>query len=71
MSCPLAEEPPAPPVYPTEGGLTCSGPGDAPLGTQPALPPPSYESVMLLVDAIPADTRPAGPFQTTARGGPD
>lgn len=59
MSCPLAEEPPAPPAYPMAEGLMCSTPRDALLGAQPALPPPSYESVILLVDAIPGDTTPA------------
>ncbi|XP_019481521.1 PREDICTED: transmembrane protein 61 [Hipposideros armiger] len=58
VHCPLVEGPLEPPAYPVEEGLTCSASRDALLGTQPALPPPSYESIILAVDAIPGEITP-------------
>lgn len=58
MHCPLVEEPLAPPAYPVEEDLTCGASRVALLGTQPTLPPPSYESIILAADAIPGETTP-------------
>nr|XP_008263422.2 transmembrane protein 61 [Oryctolagus cuniculus] len=52
MHQPLAEGLPTPPVYPMQADLKHSAPRDALLGTPPALPPPSYESVVLDLDTI-------------------
>ncbi|XP_049735322.1 transmembrane protein 61 isoform X2 [Elephas maximus indicus] len=58
--CPLAtaEEPPTPPAYTTEEDMKYSASGDAPPGTQPPWPPPSYESIVLAGDAISRQTTP-------------
>lgn len=58
VHCPLVEGLLAPSAYPVEEGLTCSASRDALLGTQPTLPPPSYESIILAADAIPGETTP-------------
>ncbi|KAM9687936.1 transmembrane protein 61 [Trichechus inunguis] len=70
-----AEVPPAPPAYSTEEDLKCSTSGDAPLGTQPPWPPPSYESIVLALDAVSEETTPGaassrpGLLVQTAGGG--
>ncbi|KAM7099117.1 transmembrane protein 61 [Molossus nigricans] len=61
MSCALVEGPLAPPAYPLEEDLTCSASGAALRGSQPALPPPSYESVVLAADAVPGEKHLALP----------
>lgn len=58
VHCPLVEGLLAPPAYPVEEGLTCNASRDAPLGTQPMLSPPSYESIILAADATPGETTP-------------
>ncbi|KAL0604701.1 Transmembrane protein 61 [Plecturocebus cupreus] len=74
VSCPLDEQPPAPPAYPTEEALKPRGLGDALLGTQPPWPPPRYESISLALEATSAETTPSaaracsGLAQTAAGG---
>ncbi|XP_007944160.2 transmembrane protein 61 [Orycteropus afer afer] len=64
-----------PPAYPTEKDLKCSASGDAPLGTQPPWPPPSYESIVFAPDAVFGETTPGAAsshprlFLQTAGGG--
>ncbi|XP_034873616.1 transmembrane protein 61 [Mirounga leonina] len=60
MCCPLAEGPPTRPADPLEEGLKDSASGDALLGTQRPLPPPSYESVVGAERGISGETGPAG-----------
>ncbi|EAX06662.1 transmembrane protein 61 [Homo sapiens] len=74
VSFPVAEGPPTPPAYPTEEALEPSGSRDALLSTQPAWPPPSYESISLALDAVSAETTPSATrscsgLVQTARGG--
>lgn len=59
MCCPLAEGPPTRPADPLEEGLKDGASGDALLGTQRPLPPPSYESVVGAVRGISGETGPA------------
>ncbi|XP_016060007.1 PREDICTED: transmembrane protein 61 [Miniopterus natalensis] len=70
VRCPLVEEPLVPPAYPTEEDLPHSASRAVLLGTQPSLPPPSYESVILAADAMPGETIPgaARPVQTAVGG---
>ncbi|KAB1268961.1 Transmembrane protein 61 [Camelus dromedarius] len=71
VCCPLAEGPLIPPTYPMEEDLGASG--DALLGAQPPLPPPSYDSI-LGADGISGETTPEaacsclGPVQSAAGG---
>ncbi|XP_006180213.1 transmembrane protein 61 isoform X1 [Camelus ferus] len=71
VCCPLAEGPLIPPTYPMEENLGASG--DALLGAQPPLPPPSYDSI-LGADGISGETTPEaacsclGPVQSAAGG---
>ncbi|XP_004400434.1 PREDICTED: transmembrane protein 61 [Odobenus rosmarus divergens] len=59
MCCPLAEGPPTRPMDPLEEGLKDSASGDALLGTQRPLLPPSYESIIGAVRGIYGETGPA------------
>ena len=47
VHCRLAEGPLTPPAYPEEEDPERSASGDALLGAQPPLPPPSYKSLIL------------------------
>ncbi|XP_045658202.1 transmembrane protein 61 isoform X1 [Ursus americanus] len=58
MCCSLAEGPPTPATDPVEGGLKDSASGDALLGTQAPLPPPSYESVICAARGVSGETAP-------------
>lgn len=72
---PPAEGPPTPPAYPAEESPKDCASGDALRGTQPPLPPPSYESIISAVNGLSGETVPAtacscpGPAQTTMGGG--
>ncbi|XP_073752118.1 transmembrane protein 61 isoform X2 [Callorhinus ursinus] len=65
MCCPLAEGPPTRPMDPLEEGLKDSASGDALVGTQRPLLPPSYESIIGAVRGIYGET---GPARTTGGG---
>lgn len=58
VHCPLTEVSPPPPTYSMEEGLDCNISGDALLGTQPSLPPPSYESIILAVGGTSGEITP-------------
>ncbi|KAM6217049.1 transmembrane protein 61 [Rhynchocyon petersi] len=64
VCCPLAtaEEPLTPPAYSAEEDLKFRASGEALPGTQPSRlppgPPPSYESIAFVLDAISGDTTP-------------
>ncbi|XP_037683054.1 barttin isoform X6 [Choloepus didactylus] len=47
-----------PPPYPVEENLKCGASGEALLGAQPPLPPPSYESIILAHDVISGEMTP-------------
>ncbi|XP_040326300.1 transmembrane protein 61 [Herpailurus yagouaroundi] len=72
---PPAEGPPTPPAYPAEESPKDCASGDALRGTQPPLPPPSYESIISAVNGLSGETVPAtacscpGPAQMTVGGG--
>ncbi|XP_051043974.1 transmembrane protein 61 [Phodopus roborovskii] len=52
MYCPLAEGPWPSPVQPEEDDLQCLTPGDALLGSPSLSPPPSYESIIFVREAV-------------------
>lgn len=58
VHCQLAEGPLTPPAYPVEEDLERSASGDALLGAQPPLPPPSYESLILADGGFSRETTP-------------
>eukprot|EP00069_Balaena_mysticetus_P015653 bmy_22560T0 len=70
VHCRLAEGPLTPPAYPVEEDPERSASGDALLGAQPPLPPPSYEGLILTDGGISGETTPGaacsrpGPVQT-------
>ncbi|TKC39826.1 hypothetical protein EI555_007451 [Monodon monoceros] len=58
VHCRLAEGPLTPPAYPVEEDPERSASGDALLGAQPPLPPPSYESLILADGGFSGETTP-------------
>uniref|UniRef100_A0A8C9BCI4 Transmembrane protein 61 n=1 Tax=Phocoena sinus TaxID=42100 RepID=A0A8C9BCI4_PHOSS len=61
VHCQLAEGPLTPPAYPVEEDPERSASGDALLGAQPPLPPPSYESLILADGGFSGETTPGAP----------
>lgn len=58
MRCPLVEGPLTSPAHTLEEDLELSASGDALLRAQSALPPPSYESLILAADSTSGETTP-------------
>lgn len=67
MRCPLVEGPLTSPAHTLEEDLELSASGDVLLRAQPALPPPSYESLILAVDSISGETTPGAASSCPSR----
>ncbi|XP_047644919.1 transmembrane protein 61 [Phacochoerus africanus] len=67
MRCPLVEGPLTSPAHTLEEDLELSASGDALLRAQPALPPPSYESLILAADSISGETTPGAASSCPSR----
>ncbi|XP_065768283.1 transmembrane protein 61 isoform X5 [Muntiacus reevesi] len=74
VHCPLAGGLSTPPASPVEEDMEHSASGDALPGTEPPLPPPSYESLIFAAGGISGEAAPgaacslAGPVQITEGG---
>ncbi|NP_001230294.1 transmembrane protein 61 [Sus scrofa] len=67
MRCPLVEGPLTSPAHTLEEDLELSASGDALLRAQSALPPPSYESLILAADSTSGETTPGAASSCPSR----